>query len=207
MTLRDELGVQPDPDFDLELPQGWARHGVDDESRARVLDGVRERCMQQHRPDLFAELRRQVEEAYADMRRGGVFAYFAPTDPGPSTLAIPASINASIRKAEPGRTLDDLVRSLIREQGAQPLLGDPRTLRFETERTARVGTDTVVSHSAVYLTPVPGTGRRRALALVAGFGRTPDVEPDAPSVQATRDLFDACVATLTWRAPAGSTTR
>ncbi|QYJ05589.1 hypothetical protein KUV85_07905 [Nocardioides panacisoli] len=201
MTLRDELGVRPDPEFDLDLPDGWARHGVDEESLQGLLAAVRRRCMDAHKPDLYAEMRLQMEEAFANMRRGGVFAYFCPSDPDPGTLAIPASINASVRRAEPGQSLDDLARTLIRQHGATPLLGDKRTLRCERERTSRLGTETLVHHSVVYLTPIPGAKRRRALSLVAGFARAPEVPTDAESIEATRFLFDACISTLRWRAP------
>ncbi len=201
MTLRDDLGVQPDPEFDMELPKGWARHGVGDDTMQAMLAKVKQRCMQNHQPQLFAEMKTQLEQAFADMRRSGVFAYFCPTDPDPSTLVLPASINASMRRSEPGQSLDDLARTLIREYGATPLLGDPRTMRFETEKTTRLGTETIVNHSAVYLTPVPGSMRRRALSLVAGFARTPDTPSDAQPIEAMRSLFDACVSTLRWRAP------
>jgi len=205
MTLRDEIGVLPDPEFDLELPTGWARQEVDDRTLGTLLSGLRRRCLQNHQPELFAELKTYAQQAFADMGRTGVFAYFAPTDPGEGTLAIPASLNASIRRAEPGTTLDDLARVLIREHAATPLFGDPRTLRFETERTVRMGTNTIASHAVTYLTPVPNSNRRRALSLVAGFGRLPETSPEDEGVQAIRALFDACVSTLRWRAPVQAT--
>ena len=52
MSLRDELGAQPDPEFDLELPKGWARHGVDDEALAAMLKAAKQRCMEAHQPQL-----------------------------------------------------------------------------------------------------------------------------------------------------------
>lgn len=201
MTVREELGVQPDPEFDLDLPKGWARHGVDDAALETMLAAAKRQCMEAHRPQLYAEMRTHAESAFADMRKGGVFAYFAPTDPGDGTLAIPASINASIRRAEPGRSLDDMVQTLIRSHGATPLLGDPRTLRVEKEKTSRLGTETLINHSVLYLTPVPGAKRRRALALVAGFARAPEAPSDAEEIQAQRFMFDACVSTLRWRMP------
>jgi hypothetical protein len=201
VTLREELGVRTDPEFDLALPKGWARHGLDDATLTTLITQVKHRCMESHRLQLFAELKAQLETSFADMRRAGVIAYFSPTDPGPDTLAIPASINALIRHAEAGATLDDEVRSLIRDHDAQPLLGDKTTLRFETERTTRLGMETIVSHSVVYMTPVPGSHRRRALVLVAGFGRPIDVPTDSDSMNAMRLLFDAVASSLTWRAP------
>ena len=197
MSLRDDLGAPPAmPEFEMDIPKGWARHAPDDATLQSMLSAAKRRCMDAHVPQMYAEIKTQLEGSFESMRRNGVFAYFCPTDPGAGTLAIPASINASIRHAEPGQTLDDMARSLIRDHGATPLLGDPRTLRFEKEKTTSLGTETVINHSVVYLTPVPGTMRRRALTLVAGFARTPDVSTDAESIEATRFLFDACVSSL-----------
>lgn len=204
MTLREELGATPDPEFQLELPKGWGRHGIDDASLQAMLAKVKRRCMDNHQPQLYIEMKTHLEQAFADMRRAEVVAFFCPTDPGPETVAIPSSINASIRKAESGQTLDDIARGLIRDHDAKPLFGDPRTLRFESEKSIRIGTATVINHSAVYLTPIPGTMRRRALALVAAFARTPDVSADSVSMNATRSLFDACVSTLRWTHPEGA---
>ena len=106
-----------------------------------------------------------------------------------------------MRSADPGTTLDDLVRTLIRDNDAQPLLGDKTTLRFETEQTRRLGTDTIISHSLVYMTPIPGSRRRRALVLVAGFGRPIDQPSDSDEMHALRFLFDSVASSLTWRAP------
>ncbi|MBG6098978.1 protein TPRXL [Nocardioides sp. WG-D5] len=199
MNLREALGVPVVPEFELELPDGWARHGVDDASLEAMLAAAKQRCMEAHAVHLYAEVKGQLEAAFASMRKGGVFAFFAPTTPGDGTLAIPSSINASIRSGEPGQTLDNLVRTLIRDHGATPLLGDHRTLRVEKEKTTRVGTEIVINHSVVYLTPIPGAKRRRALSLVAGFARTPDIDADSESINSVRLLFDACVSTLQWR--------
>lgn len=201
MSLRDDLGVRPDPDFDMDLPQGWARHRVDDDTLQTMLVAAKRRCMEEHKPHFYAEAKAMIEGSFDSMRRSGVFAYFCATDSDPGTLFIPASMNASIRRADPGHTLDDLARTLIRGHGATPLLGDRRTLRFEKEKSVRMGTETVVNHSVVYMTPVPGTHRRRALALVAGFARPLETSPDAESVAAQRLMFDACVASLRWRRP------
>ncbi|MGY0538414.1 protein TPRXL [Nocardioides sp. YJ-D4] len=199
MNLRETMGVSVVPEFELELPDGWARRSVDEASLGEMLAAAKQRCMDAHAVHMYAEVKGQLESAFASMRKGGVFAFFAPTTPGDGTLAIPSSINASVRSAEPGQTLDDLVRTLIRDHGATPLLGDHRILRVEKEKTVQVGPETVINHSVVYLTPIPGTKRRRALSLVAGFGRTPDIDADSESINSVRLLFDACVSTLRWR--------
>lgn len=198
MNLRAELGAPSVPEFTMDLPEGWARHSVDDTTLGNFLALSKKRAMETHQLQMYGDIKAQLESAFSAMKKQGVFAFFCPTSPGESTIAIPSSINASIRNGAPGQSLDDMARSLIRDRGARPLLGDPRTLRFETEKTARVGAETIINHSAVYLTPVPGTNRRQALSLVAGFARTVDMATDAESVQAMRFLLDACVSTLRW---------
>ncbi len=189
------------PDFEMTLPPGWTRKPVDDETLDGMLTTLRERLMKQHQPQAYAELRGLVKQSFASMKQEGAFAFFSATEQDDSTLWIPASIIASEKRAEAGRSLDDLARMLITEYGATPLREDKRTMRFERERTVRLGNETVISQSIVYLTPIPGTGRRRALQLVAGFGRSPGDAADDPYLLEMKRLFDTCVSTLRWRAP------
>lgn len=196
--LREALGVTPDPEFEMELPPGWSRRSVDDTALDSMQSGLKKRLMEAHQPQLYAELKTVLAQSFEQMRRNGAFAFFSGTEPDPGTLWVPASIVASIRRAEPGGTLDDLARTLIRSHGATPLRGDRGTLRFEREKTVRVAETSIVNQSVIYLIPVPGSKRRRALQLVASFGRTPDVSADHPSVRAMTLLFDSCVSTLRW---------
>lgn len=189
------------PDFEMTLPPGWTRKPVDDATLDDMLARLRDRLMKQHQPQAYAQLRGLVKESFASMKKDGAFAFFSATEEDDSTLWIPASIIASERRGEAGQSLDDLARMLIREYDATPLREDKRTMRFERERTVRLGNETVISQSIVYLTPIPGTGRRRALQLVAGFGRTPGESADDPYLLEMKRLFDTCVSTLRWRAP------
>ena len=199
--LRDELGVRPDPEFEMELPPGWSRSRPDDATLQSMLSDLKRRLMEAQRPELYAQAKSMLEQSFQDMRRNGVFAFFSATETDPGTLFLPASINASIRTAEAGESLDDMVRTLIREHGATSLLGEKRTVRAERERTVRLGTETIINHTVVYLTPVPGSKRRRALQLTAGFPRTLDAPADDPMIESMRLLFDTCVASLRWRVP------
>ena len=199
--LRAELGAPTVPDFEMTLPPGWTRKPVDDATLDDMLARLRDRLMKQHQPQAYAQLRGLVKESFASMKKDGAFAFFSATEEDDSTLWIPASIIASERRGEAGQSLDDLARMLITEYDATPLREDKRTMRFERERTVRLGTETVISQSIVYLTPIPGTGRRRALQLVAGFGRTPGESADDPYLLEMKRLFDTCVSTLRWQAP------
>jgi len=198
-TESDETTPAVDlPEFELELPPGWARHDVSDESLEALLAATKRRCMENHQVELYATLKNMLEVSFKDMRAGGVFAYFTPSEPGSGTLAIPVSIHASVRRAEAGQSLDDLVRMMIAHHGAQPLLGDTRTVRLEQEREMVAADGTVINHSVVYLTPVPGSRRSRALQLVAAFPRDPAEAADSDETNGIRALIDTCVATLRW---------
>jgi hypothetical protein len=175
-SLRDSLGVVPDPDFEMDLPPGWSRRAVDDETFDMMVSGLKKRLMQQHKPDVFTEVRRMLKKSFDDMRQAGGFAFFVATEQDPATLWMPASIVASIRRAEPGASLDDLARNLIVNRGATPLMDDVRTLRYEQEKNIQLGGESVLSRSVTYLIPIPGSKRRRALQLDAGFG-TPITMP------------------------------
>lgn len=200
-SLREELGGQPDPEFEMDLPPGWSRRPVAEDTSEHLLAALKQRLMQAHKPQAYAELKVLIEEGFKEMRRNGAFAYFSATDPEPGTLWIPASIVASVRSAEAGKNLDDLARTLIRSHGATPLLGDKRTLRFESERSLRLEGKTLTNHSITYLTPIPGTGRRRALQLVAGFATEPGTPANDPLLGSLRMLLDGCVSTVRWHRP------
>jgi hypothetical protein len=192
------LGVPPDPDFDIVLPPGWSRRGVDDDTFNMMIAGLRRRTMEAHKPEIYAEARRLLKKSFDDMRQAGAFAFFSATEQDDSTLWIPASIIASIRRPEPGHSLDDFARDLIRNHGAAPLMGDMKTLRFEKESIVSMGAESVVSHSVTYLIPMPGTKRRRALQLVGGFSVALGTSSVDDRVAATKFLFDSCVSSLRW---------
>lgn len=196
--LRSALGVQPDPDFDLDLPPGWSRREVDDETFNLMVADLRRRTMEVHRPEIYAEARRLLKKSFDDMRRGGAFAFFCATEESDSTMWLPASIVASVRRPEPRQSLDDIARTLILSHGAKPLMGDMRTLRFEKESRVQMGAEPVVSHSVTYLIPMPGTKRRRALQLVGAFSVAAGTPSGDDKVLATKFLFDSCVASLRW---------
>lgn len=203
--LRAAMGISADPEFDMTLPPGWSRRAVDDETFEIMVSGLKQRLMQAHKIEMYAETRRLLKKSFDDMRANGATAFFVATEKdNPATLWMPASMIASIRRAEPGTSLDAMARELIRGHGATPLLGDIRTLRYEKEKRVQVGSESVRNWSVTYLLPIPGTNRRRALQLVAGFGAPLSVPQDDPKVLAIKHLFDTCVSTVRWRADSAS---
>ncbi|WP_065569774.1 hypothetical protein [Microbacterium oleivorans] len=204
VSVRAQLGLAPDPEFTLALPTGWVRRNVNDAERDSLDAQVRTRLRDAHRPDLYAQIRPLLTDAFSRMADASVLAFFAPEAGNDDALALPASLVASVRTpTTPGDTLDPLVQALIRQEGATPLLEDKRFLRLERETRQEFEDATVRVTQVVYLTPIPGTGRRRGLQLTAAVIR-PDDAPadDRPNVM-MKALLDLCVSSLEWqRVPA-----
>lgn len=201
LTLREQLAGTPDPDFTLRMLPGWERRNPDDHDLDASLAALRQRCLREHRPELYATLRPMLEQAHEVMRKERAVAYYAPVT-GPDTLWLPGSIIASFRRNPDGTSLDELMARTIRHYGAAPLLGDKRFIRFEEDRVQRLQGGTLGMSSIVYLTPVPGSRRRRALQLTASFARPIDVDPGAERIRQFRTALDLCVSTLAWVRPA-----
>ena len=199
ISLREQLGVRADPAFALALPTGWVRREASEQAQEEMTRDVRRRLLDAHRPDLFARIRPLLADAFAQMADADVIAFFAPATGDDTALALPASLVASLRTpTTPGDTLDSLVQALIRQEGATPLLGDKRFLRFERE-TRQVFEDAPVRVTqVVYLTPIPGTGRRRGLQLTASVIRPDDAPADDRPNVLVKALLDACVSSLSW---------
>lgn len=201
VSLRDSLGAA-DPAFELALPTGWVRREATAAQRDDMVADVRGRLLQAHRPDLFARVRPLLDDAFEQMAQASVIAFFTPATGDEDALALPASLVASVRTpTTPAGTLDPLVQALIREAGATPLLGDKRFLRFERETRQRLDDTDILSTQIVYLTPIPGTRRRRGLQLTATIARPVDAPADDRPLVLIRTLLDLSVSSLTWTAP------
>lgn len=198
ISLRAELGAAPDPDFTLVLPPGWIRRSVDGAVEKDMLGAMRSRLMQAHRPDLYAQMDRLLRDAFTQMRRVEAVAMFVPSTDASEALYLPASLTASIQRAPAGENLDAVVREAIAERGATALLEDKRFLRMETDEVQTLEGERVAVTTVMYLTPIPGSQRRRALRLVLVIMRPVDVPADDPPMVAMRTLFDLCVSTLAW---------
>ncbi|GAA2044885.1 hypothetical protein GCM10009819_35080 [Agromyces tropicus] len=199
-SLREALGAARDPEFTMLLPEGWSRLEADDDARDRLLADVRAELLAAHRPDLWAAARTSISKAFEALRRAGGVAVMLQTSSGDGVPFVPASVTASVQSGPDGATLDEFVAGLI-ARGATPLGDDKRFIRLEErevreEDGVRLGVTTVR-----YLTPVPGSRRRRALLLTAVLPHEPDAPDDDPLRSATRFAIDAHVATLRWLPP------
>ncbi|GAA1535787.1 hypothetical protein HD600_001592 [Microbacterium ginsengiterrae] len=200
-TLREQLGLSAEPDFEIDLPAGWERRDVSDEDRASLVAALRKKFLSVQRPDLYAVAQSLVDGSYSAMRSAGAVAYYAATTGDEHTLWIPGSIVVSTRTATPEISMDQMVSHAIREFGAQPLFGDKRFIRFERDETVTVGESSIGLTTVEYLTPIPTTRRRRALQFTATVARPAEAEADDEQVVASKRLYDACISSLRWVAP------
>lgn len=198
-SLRHLLGGTKDPEFELKLLPGWERHSPDEADKAAMDAALKKRFMSVNRPDLHAAMRLQLDQAYALMKQQQVKAYFAATAETDSLAIIPGAILATTFLADGGGTLDTHVAQIIRDHGAEPLFGDRRFVRYERESTKTAeGDAAVIATSIVYLTPVPGSKRRRGLQLTATLARPVDMAATDEKFGAWKLALDVCVSTLRW---------
>ncbi|WP_417509052.1 hypothetical protein [Microbacterium sp.] len=198
MTLREQLGVSAEPDFEIDLPAGWERRNVGDDDRAALEAALRKKFLSVQRPDLYAAVHAMVDDSYTAMSAAGAVAYYAATTGDENTLWIPGSIIVSTRTATADVSLDQMVSHAIREFDAQPLLGDKRFIRFERDEIVTVGEASIGLTTVEYLTPIPTTRRRRALHFTATVARPAEAGADDEQVAASKMLYDACISTLRW---------
>lgn len=196
-NLREALGALPDPEFTMMLPDGWVRMDADESSRDAVLAAAKARLMAAHRPDLWASVRGSIQNAFDGLRRSNGVAVMMQLESDSGTPFIPASLTAAVQTAPGGVDLDEYVSGII-ARGATPLGDDKRFIRQETREDVmqdgvRLGVTTVR-----YLTPIPGSKRKRALLLTAVMPHDPETPADDPLLSAVRFTIDAHVSTLRW---------
>ena len=200
-SLRSQLGAPSDPEFTMMLPAGWARMDASRESRDELIARARTRLSAAQRPDLYAAARASLTRAFDALERTGALAVMLQVESGDGVPFIPASVTAATHTATADETLDEFVAGLI-QRGATPLGDDKRFIRLEerelhSDDGVQLGVTTVR-----YLTPVPRSGRRRALLLTAVLPHEPETPDDDPLLVATKFTIDAHVSTLRWLPPA-----
>lgn len=198
-SLREQLGGGKDPDFALKLLPGWERHSPDDADKTAIDAALKQRFMSINRPEFHAAMRVQLDQAYKLMKQQGVKAYFAATAETDSRAMIPGAILATTFHADGGGTLDTYIAQVIRDHGAKPLFSDKRFIRYERESTKTAeGDEPVVTTSIVYMTPIPGSKRRRGLQLTATIARPIDMAATDEKFVGWKLALDVCVSTLRW---------
>jgi hypothetical protein len=197
-TLSEELRGEELPPYRVTVPVGWVEHPVSESEQRRMLAQARQRLMSVNRPDLYAQTMTMVESMFERMRRTSTVGFFMPETDAPDEARLPASLTVSVVRGRDGATLDEEMTQLIRDRGATSLQGDKRFVRYEQDRSQQFEGVRLNVTTVVYLTPVPGSGRRRALQFTLTVPRPIDEPADAPLVRAVLELFDAHVSTFAW---------
>jgi len=199
-SLAAELRGETLPEFTMVLPAGWVRNEPTDRVRDEMLAAAKKRLMQAHRPDLYGQTNALVKKLFSEMRRVETVAFFAPGENAPDGARLPATLTASVRRGQNGESLDNTIAGLIRREGATALADDKRFLRWQQDSVENLEGTRVATTTVVYLTPVPDTGRKRALQFTLVITHNPDESGDDEFVKGLGDLFDAHLSTFAWSA-------
>lgn len=197
-SLKAELRGETTPEFSITLPEGWVRKDPSDQVRDEMLAAAKKRLMQAHRPDLFGQTTAMVRKLFTEMQRMETVAFFSPGENAPAEAFLPATLTASVRRGADGQSLDGTIAGLIRNEGATALGDDKRFLRWETSTVETLDSTRVATTTVLYLTPIPDTGRARALQFTLVITHNPDEDGDADFVAGLTALFDAYISTFTW---------
>lgn len=198
MGLREQLGMSKDPDFVIDVPTGWSKRDVTSDSMDSMLESLKTQFMRAHQPAMYTSMKRLVSEAFAGMKQSGAVAFYAPVDAPAGTFLMPASIIARVKRADGGTSLDSYVRTLIDQRSAEQLFGDPRILRYEERSIVPIEGEEFVNNSVTYLSPIPGSSRKRAVEFVASLISLPRDESQE-WLAAQKSLIDLSIASLRWR--------
>ena len=197
-SLKAELRGETTPQFQLMLPVGWVRREPTDQVRDELLGQAKARLMAVHRPDLYAQTLAMTNRMFRDMQRLETVAFFGPAPDAPAEAFLPASLTAAIRRGDNGASLDDDIAALIRDRGATSLGGDKRFVRWEQRRTEQFEGSPVSTTTVLYIIPVPGSGRRRALQFTLVIPHGEETPEDEAMAEGIKTMFDAHLSTFSW---------
>ncbi|MDE0547480.1 hypothetical protein [Microbacterium sp. C7(2022)] len=199
-SLREQLGGgRETPEFRMLLPAGWTLNDTSVETEQRLLREARSRLREAHLPDAYASLSENVRAALERARTQGAFVLIMPGDVAPDWATVPVSVLGSITTGRPDASLDELVADAVERRGAVALDGSRLFLRWAERRTAEVSGEKVGVYTVVYLTPVPGSKRTKALQFTAVLAHDPAVDPETDvQIQAWLAMLDASIVTFGW---------
>lgn len=202
-SLRAELtggGPHVDlPEFRMLIPAGWKAYDTSVETEAELLKQASRRLMPAHRVDLQGLLAAQVSSALRQARAQGALAMVMPGPETAPALFAPASLLVLTREAPSAATMDSYVVDVIRRREGKPLDTDERFVRWVTRGTPEVNGERMGTYLVEYLTPVPGSERRKALHMAYSLAHPLDVDPEQDKrMSAWITLMDVHVATFVW---------
>ncbi|MDQ0488008.1 hypothetical protein OG986_18995 [Streptomyces cellulosae] len=171
-------------DYELLLPEGWFRVGVEPESRERSVDALVDRRFggADNVPHLKRRLREELlAQAAAAYDQGGIELYLSMQQAG--ALTVPASLLVTL--LPPGSVTE------AADASAVELAAGTAVRRRGCAGAGRGDGETLPSVTLDYQVPVPGTGAHLLLTF-----STPLVQIADTMVE----LFDAVAGSLRWRA-------
>lgn len=197
MSLREELfGLAPGvPRFRMLLPAEWASFPVTPELGGELEKRAREVFARAGRPDLDGVFSAQLSSAMRGLEESGANYVFLPSERTPGKDPLALSMIATFVNSPDG-SLDGWIKTRVRSHGAEMLDPGGRIIRWH-ERRPGLDDETHRAHS-IYVTPVPGTNRRRALMLTGSTVIGADSPDDDEYAVAVRMIFDAMASTVTW---------
>lgn len=200
-SLRAELGATLPgvPEFRMALPDGWTMLDTSAATEAELLVKAKVKLREAHRPDVYASLEAHVTGAVKAARNRGAFFMIIPGEDAPQWSTVPVSILGSVTEGAPGSSLDVMVADAVERRGARALEGSKQFLRWVDRRSVELSGEKVGAYTVVYLTPVPGSRRSKALQLTATLLHPTDVDPEADEAMSRwLTLLDAQVLTFAW---------
>ncbi|MDN3268479.1 hypothetical protein [Streptomyces sp. MA15] len=169
-------------DYELLLPEGWFRIGIEPASRECSVDALVDRRFSgvDNAPHLKKRLRNELlAQAAAAYHQGGIELYLSMQQAG--ALTVPASLLVTLLPS--GRTPEAAGASVVE-------LAAGTALRRRTDAAPDDG-EALPSVTLDYQVPVPGTETHLLLTF-----STPLVQ----IADAMVELFDAVAGSLRWRA-------
>lgn len=191
----DTVGVPP---CRMILPDGWIAVTPDEASKADLIDKARRRLAEAHRPDLYGQLRPLVDQAFTQLDRLDAFVVLMAGPDAPEWAFLPASVIGTIVESTAERPLSATVTHAIADYGAIPLGPNRQIVRWIRPGTVTIQTERMATTTLVYMIPVPGTQRTRAIQFTVPIAHPVDVPSDDDAIQRWVALFDAHIATFMW---------
>lgn len=183
----------------MMLPSGWVAYDTSEKTEQDLLAQARARLMPQHQVALQGMLEAHVARAMQAARDNGAILTIMPGSETPDALFATASMIATVREATEQYSLDDVVVDIIQRRGGQSLDENKRIVRWTEAGKAQISGEDVGAYSVFYLTPVPGSSRRRALQFALTVAHPPEIDIETDEVLAGWvALVDAHVATFRW---------
>ncbi len=168
-------------------------------TEVELLAKAKSRLREAHRPDVYASLETQVTGALKAARDRGAFFMITPGEDAPQWSAVPITVLGSVTEGAPGVTLDSMVADAVERRGARPLEGSKQFLRWVDRRVVELSGEKAGAYTVVYLTPVPGSRRSKALQMTATLLHPKDSDPEQDvAMMRWLSLLDAQILTFAW---------